>query len=42
MFEAVINIEDLEGGLVKIGLSLNFKLFYNGGEVVCDAASKEV
>ena len=41
MFEAIVSVENLEEDVVKVGLSINFKLFYNGGELVCDASSIE-
>ena len=41
MFKGVIEAENLEDDVVCASLSLNFKLFYNGGELVCDASSLE-
>ena len=32
---------NMQNNIIRISFSLNFKMFYNGGELVCDASSLE-
>ena len=39
--EDVVHAENLEEDVVRVSLSLNFKMYYKEGELVCDASSIE-
>ena len=41
LFEGVITAENLEEDVVRVAFSMNFKMLYSGGVVVCDPARLE-